>query len=54
MLKDPRIGNNPEILATFAKIGRMLSEDQMIDRNTRGGASEKSAADVLFGDMLGK
>ena len=54
MLKDPRIGNNPEILATFAKIGRMLSEDQMIDRDTRGGDSEKSAADVLFGDMLGK
>ena len=54
MLKDPRIGNNPEILATFAKIGRTLSEDQMIDRDTRGGASEKSTADVLFGDMLGR
>jgi hypothetical protein len=52
MLKDPRIGNNPEILATFAKIGRMLSEDQMIDQGSRGGASEKGAAEVLFGDML--
>lgn len=52
MLKDPRIGNNPEILATFAKIGRMLAEDQMLDRNSRGGPSEKGAAEVLFGDML--
>lgn len=54
MLKDPRIGNNPEILATFAKIGKMLSEDQMVEAGARGGTSEKSAADVLFGDMLGK
>lgn len=52
MLKDPRIGNNPEILATFAKIGRMLAEDKMIDRDSRGGASEKSTAELLFGDML--
>ena len=53
MLKDPRIGNNPEILATFAKIGRMLAEDDMVERNGRGGASEKSAAEVIFGDMPG-
>ena len=52
MLNDPRIGNNPEILATFAKIGRMLAEDKMLDRDSRGGASEKGAAEVLFGDML--
>lgn len=52
MLKDPRIGNNPEILATFAKIGRMLAEDKMIDQSSRGGTSEKGAAEVLFGDML--
>ena len=53
MLKDPRIGNNPEILATFAKIGRMLSEDSMVEAGARGGASEKSAAEVIFGDMPG-
>lgn len=53
MLKDPRIGNNPEILATFAKIGRMLSEDSMVEAGVRGGASEKSAAEVIFGDMPG-
>ena len=53
MLKDPRIGNNPEILSTFAKIGRMLSEDQFIDRDTHGGGSEKSTAEVIFGDMPG-
>lgn len=53
MLKDPRIGNNPEILATFAKIGRMLSEDQMVEAGARGGASEKSAAEIIFGDMPG-
>lgn len=53
MLKDPRIGNNPEILATFAKIGRMLSEDSMVEAGARGGASDKSAAEVIFGDMPG-
>lgn len=53
MLKDPRIGNNPEVLATFAKIGRMLSEDSMVEAGARGGASEKSAAEVIFGDMPG-
>lgn len=53
MIKDPRIGNNPEILNSFAKIGRMLSEDQFIDRDTRGGDSEKSTAEVIFGDMPG-
>ena len=51
MLKDPRIGNNPEILATFAKIGRMLAEDKMIDRDSRGGASDKGLTDVLYPTM---
>ena len=53
MLKDPRIGNNPEILATFAKIGRMLAEDGMVEPGSRGGNSDKSAAEVIFGDMPG-
>lgn len=52
MLKDPRIGNNPEILATFAKIGRTLAEDQLIDGGRGSRVPEKDTAQVLFGDVL--
>lgn len=51
MLQDPRIGNNPDIIESMAKIGRMLAEDKFLERDSRGKA-EKPLGNVLFDDMF--
>lgn len=51
MLKDPRIGNNPDIIESMAKIGRMLAEDKFLERDSRGKV-EKPLGNALFDDML--
>lgn len=53
MLKDPRIGNNPEILATLAKVGRAISEDRFEDQGGDRKGGDKSMAEAIFGDMPG-
>jgi hypothetical protein len=41
-------GDNPEVIKTFAKIGKVLSEDRAVDGKA-GSGSEKSAAQVIYG-----
>lgn len=53
LLKDPRIGNNPEIIDSMAKIGRMLAEDKFLERDSKG-KPEKPLGNALFDDMFDK
>lgn len=48
-LQETGYGNHPELVKTFARIGRELAEDQ-IEGGGKGGASSRSKADILFGD----
>ncbi|EMG9341045.1 peptidase [Proteus mirabilis] len=45
-LTETGLGNHPEIIRAFAKIGKAMSEDGLVTGNSNG---SKSAADVLFG-----
>ncbi|WP_447888489.1 peptidase [Serratia fonticola] len=41
------LGNHPELVRAFAKVGKMMSEDKIIMPNQGG---QRSAADVLYGN----
>lgn len=50
LLVDSGYGNNPEIIRTFYRVGKALSDDGLI-RGVPGNAqASKSAADVLYGN----
>lgn len=40
------LGNHPELVKTFIKIGKAMSEDGMVDGSNQG---QRSAAEVLYG-----
>lgn len=40
------LGNHPELVKTFVKIGKPMSEDGMVDGSNQG---QRSAAEVLYG-----
>jgi hypothetical protein len=40
------LGNHPELVRAFAKVGKMMSEDKIIMPNQGG---QRSAADILYG-----
>lgn len=40
------LGNHPELVKTFVKIGKAMSEDGMVDGSNQG---QRSAAEVLYG-----
>ena len=46
VLESSRLGNNPEFVRVFARIGEKISEPQGFDRGS--GQSQKTTADVLF------
>ena len=45
-LESSGLGNHPELVRAFAKVGKMMSEDKIIMPNQGG---QRSAADVLYG-----
>lgn len=45
-LESSGLGNHPELVRAFAKVGKMMSEDKIIVPNQGG---QRSAADVLYG-----
>lgn len=53
MLQQPAIGNNPAIVKSMAKIGRMLKEHGFVDSASRL-TGERRAEDVIFGEMFKK
>jgi hypothetical protein len=40
------LGNHPDLVKTFVKIGKAMSEDGMVDGSNQG---QRSAAEVLYG-----
>ncbi|MBL5913948.1 peptidase [Enterobacter asburiae] len=40
------LGNHPDLVKTFVKIGKAMSEDDMVDGSNQG---QRSAAEVLYG-----
>ena len=49
-LNDTRLGNHPELVRVFVKIGRAMSEDQLIiPGSSSGGDNKKSMEDILYG-----
>lgn len=49
LLEDKGLGNHPEIIRLFYRIGQHVSEDKFISTNSGGSQNEKSAADILYG-----
>lgn len=45
-LESSGLGNHPELVRAFAKVGKMMSEDKIIVPNQGG---QRSAADILYG-----
>lgn len=45
-LEGTGLGNHPELVKTFIKIGKAMSEDGMVDGSNQG---QRSAAEVLYG-----
>lgn len=45
-LESSGLGNHPELVRAFAKVGKMMSEDKIIMPNQGG---QRSAADILYG-----
>lgn len=45
-LEGTGLGNHPELVKAFIKIGKAMSEDGMVDGSNQG---QRSAAEVLYG-----
>lgn len=54
VLSDPKkglFGNHPELVRVFVRIGKSMSEDQLILSKAQGGSDGKSFADKFYGDV---
>jgi hypothetical protein len=51
ILADPRIGNNHVFIRALEKVGRTISEDDMLEGSSRA-KNPQSVEDVMFGDMF--
>lgn len=53
LLHDSKLGNNPEMVRLFHKVGLAISEDHLvIPGSDASEVTEKRAADVMFGDVF--
>lgn len=53
ILEDPKqggFGNHPELVRVLVRIGRAMSEDQLVAPGAQGGKNAVSAAEKLFGE----
>jgi|GEM_PF-331342 len=50
-LESTGMGNHPELIRAFVKVGAAMSEDSLVTSNEKG---QRSAADVLYGNNRGK
>lgn len=46
-LESTGMGNHPELIRTFVKVGAAMSEDTLVTSNEKG---QRSAADILYGN----
>lgn len=53
ILDDPkqgRFGNHPDLVRVLVRIGRAMSDDQLVISNVQGNTKPKSVADKLYGE----
>lgn len=48
LLEQTRLGNHPEVLRLFHRIGTSIADDTLVNAASAGGSERKSAAQVLF------
>ncbi len=48
LLEATRVGDHPEIIRLFNRIGQTISDDTIVNAPSSGGSERKSAASVLF------
>lgn len=49
LLNETRLGNHPEVIKFFVKVGKAISEDTFVPGGTRPPSGGKDAASVLYG-----
>lgn len=49
-LNDTGFGNHPEVIRTFSRIGKLIADDEIVMGNEKVVNSEKSLADVFYGN----
>ena len=49
-LNDSGLGNHPELIRVFHRIGKIMSEDQLVLPGTQQKSEKKPAAEVLYGE----
>lgn len=49
-LNDTGLGNHPELVRVFFKIGKLMSEDQLVMPGTQQAPKSRDVADLLYGD----
>ena len=50
-LNNSGFGNNPEVLRIFARIGKAMSDDQLVIGGAAAGAGEKSMEELFYGNQ---
>lgn len=50
LLQTTRLGDHPEVVRFFYRVGKALSEDKFVKPGATNGAERKSTADVLYGN----
>jgi len=53
-LNNTGFGNHPELIRVFSKIGKMMTEDQLVMPGAVQGSGQKSMADVFYGSTTNK
>lgn len=48
VLNDTGLGNNPELIRTFMKVGKLLGDDKLITASHHAGSGKASVADRLY------
>ena len=53
-LNSTGFGNHPELVRMLVKIGKSMTEDQLVIPNSKGPAAQKSMEDVFYGEKQEK
>jgi len=48
MLEESGLGNHPEMIRLFYRVGKHMNEDQFVSTNSGSSSSNKSLADILY------
>jgi hypothetical protein len=54
MISDSGAGNHPELVRIFARIGKAMSEDQLVIPGSQSGRGPRSMEDIFYGEQSKK